>query len=60
MFGHAVPESASSTQRSDIVLFGVDSDDGAGLEWGDVHTLWVLLDGAELAARAWSNARALM
>lgn len=60
MFGYAVPESASSTERSDVVLFGVDSDDGANLEWGDVHTLWVLLDGADLAARAWSSARARM
>lgn len=60
MFGYAVPESSSSTRLGDVVLFGVDSDDRAGVEWGDVHTLWVLMDRADLAVCAWSKAHALM
>ncbi len=60
MLGHPTPESDGSIARGDVVLFGVDSDDRAAMEWGDVHALWVTLAPADLAARAWSRARVAM
>jgi hypothetical protein len=60
LFGVAVPESESSVNPGEVVLFGIDSDDRANLEWGDVHTLWVLISAADLAARRWSRTRATM
>jgi hypothetical protein len=60
LFGHAVPESESSVMAGELVLFGIDSDDRANMEWGDVHTLWVLISAADLAAQRWSRARATM
>jgi hypothetical protein len=60
MLGYPLPESADTIERGDVVLFGADSDDRADMEWGDVHTLWVTLDPADLAARAWSRVRVTM
>lgn len=42
------------------VLIGFDSDDRAGMEWGDVHCVWALMKRESLAARAWGHHRIMM
>jgi uncharacterized protein YwqG len=44
----------------DEVLFGFDSDDRAGMEWGDGQRIWAILPRAALRARAWDGLHAVV
>lgn len=39
------------------VLFGFDSDDRAGMEWGDVQCVWVMIRREALTHRDWQGLR---
>ena len=60
LLGYCTAENHEEQAASEQVLFGIDSDDRANLQWGDVHCLWVLQQREALAQRRWASLRAAM
>lgn len=60
LLGYCTAESHEEQLATEEVLLGIDSDDRAHLEWGDVHCLWILQDEAALRSRRWDQVRAAM
>ena len=60
LLGYCTAENHEEQAASELVLFGIDSDDRANLQWGDVHCLWVLQQCEALAQRRWASLRAAL
>lgn len=60
LLGYAAAEQLEEQALDEDVLVGFDSDDRAGMEWGDVHCVWLLMARAALEARAWHELRVAM
>jgi hypothetical protein len=60
LLGYTAAERHEEQGADEEVVVGFDSDDRADMQWGDVHTVWVLLSQSDLAARAWDRVRAAM
>jgi hypothetical protein len=60
LLGYAMAEQHEEQEPHEEVVVGFDSDDRVGMEWGDVHCVWVLMDRDALAARDWASTRAAM
>jgi hypothetical protein len=60
LLGYCNAENQEEQSAGEQVLFGIDSDDRANLQWGDVHCLWVLQQHEALAQRRWASLRAAM
>jgi hypothetical protein len=60
LLGYAAAEQFEAQRATEEVIVGVDSDDGADMNWGDVHTVWGLIERADLDLRRWDRVRAEM
>lgn len=60
LLGYAAAEQLEEQSIDEEVLVGFDSDDRAGMEWGDVHCVWLLMARTALEARAWHELRVAM
>jgi hypothetical protein len=58
LLGYANATDGGEQARDEEVLFAFDSDDRAGMEWGDVQCVWLLIGRAALAARDFTKVRA--
>jgi len=60
LLGYAFAEREEAQALDEEVVVGFDSDDRAGIEWGDVHCVWTFLSREALRARRWDLLRAEM
>lgn len=58
LLGYANATDSGEQSRDEEVLFAFDSDDRAGMEWGDVQCVWLLIARSALAARDFGKVRA--
>jgi hypothetical protein len=59
MLGYAATQD-SEQLADDEVLIAFDSDDRAGMEWGDVQCVWTILGRDQLLARSFDAIRAVI
>jgi hypothetical protein len=58
MLGYSVSDDTAEQGHAEEVLFGVDSDDRAAMEWGDVQTVWTFIEREALRSRRFDEIRA--
>jgi len=57
MFGHDFGDTEGEIDDDEIVLLALNSDDRAGMEWGDVGAIYFVIDPKALAKRTWKRLR---